>query len=227
MRHRERPLIPRLGPVAVSSWSTGAAAGPPSLDGGSISPSERHIPASRAVAPGDQDEEFSQYVAGRAHTFRATAYLLCGDWHQAEDLTQSALLKLYLNWKRLVHHDGLDAYTRRILIRTFLAERRLLWRRREQATSDPLEVAAPLAGDVEDRLLIRKALAAVPPRQRAVLVLRFWNDLSVEETAAVLGCSTGTVKSQTNRGLATLRQRLGPHLPRLLDTDDAGSRRRA
>jgi RNA polymerase sigma-70 factor (sigma-E family) len=205
-----------------------AATGQPSLGGGSINPPEPRLSAFRAVASGDeQDKKFSQYVAGRAHALRATAYLLCGDWHQAEDLTQSTLLKLYLNWRRLVHHEGLDAYTRRIIVRTFLAERRLLWRRREQVTSDPPDAAAPLGGDVEDRLLIRKALAAVPPRQRAVLVLRFWNDLSVEETAAVLGCSTGTVKSQTCRGLATLRQRLGPHLPRLLDTDDAGSRHRA
>lgn len=156
------------------------------------------------------DGEFSQYFAARAHTLRATAYLLCGDWHRAEDITQAALIKLYVAWPKLARHDALDGYARKVVVRTFLAENRRLWRRREHLTH---ELPEQPVNDVEPehRMLVRSALGAVPPRQRAVLVLRYWNDLSVEETAAALGCSTGTVKSQAARGLATLRQRLGPH----------------
>jgi RNA polymerase sigma-70 factor (sigma-E family) len=148
--------------------------------------------------------------AGGAHALRSTAYLLCGDWHHAEDITQTALLKLYLAWPRLEHHGGLDAYARRIVVRTFLAERHRLWHRRERVSGEPPDAAAVTDGDTEQRMLIRAALSAVPPRQRAVLVLRYWNDLSVEETATALGCSTGNVKSQAARGLTKLRQRLGP-----------------
>ncbi|MFS8103572.1 SigE family RNA polymerase sigma factor [Lentzea alba] len=163
------------------------------------------------MPPLSHDEEFHRYAAGRAHVLRSTAFLLCGDWHHAEDLTQTALLKLYLKWPQLVHHDGLDAYVRRIIVRTYLMERRLLWRKRERLTDLPPETGAPSDVEHEERIMVQKALAAVPPKQRAAIVLRYWNDLSVEETAAALGCSVGTVKSQCARGLATLRQRLGPH----------------
>jgi len=159
---------------------------------------------------GSRDEDFSAYFAARAHALRATAYLLCGDWHRAEDITQTAMTKLYLAWPRLREH-GMDAYARKIVVRTFLAENRRLWRRREHLTHEPPE---PVVGDrdVGQRLLVEAALASVPPRQRAVLVLRYWNDLSVEETAEMLDCSPGTVKSQAARGVAALRRRLGPHL---------------
>ncbi|TWP52506.1 SigE family RNA polymerase sigma factor [Lentzea tibetensis] len=163
------------------------------------------------MRPLSHEEEFHRYAAGRAHGLRSTAFLLCGDWHHAEDLVQTALLKLYLMWPRLQHHGGLDAYARRIVVRTYLAERRLLWRKRERLTDVPPETHAPSDVEPEERIIIRRALAAVPPKQRAAIVLRYWNDLSVEETAEALGCSTGTVKSQCARGLATLRQRLGPH----------------
>ncbi|WP_020669566.1 SigE family RNA polymerase sigma factor [Amycolatopsis nigrescens] len=169
------------------------------------------------------DGEFARYFGERAHSLRATAFLLCGDWHHAEDITQQSLLKLYLAWPRLSRHDALDAYARKIVLRTFLAERRRPWRRRENLTELPPETA----GDdgehgSEQRMLVLHALRAVPPKQRAVLVLRYWNDLSVEETAAALGCSTGTVKSQSTRGLTTLRQRLGPHFSELFTTAQGG-----
>jgi RNA polymerase sigma-70 factor (sigma-E family) len=160
---------------------------------------------------GTPDADFSAYFAARAHALRATAYLLCGDWHRAEDITQTAMTKLYLAWPRLRDH-GMDAYARTVVVRTFLAENRRLWRRREHLTHEPPEpVVAERTGAVDRRLLVEAALVAVPPRQRAVLVLRYWNDLSVEDTAEVLGCSTGTVKSQAARGIAALRARLGPH----------------
>jgi len=154
-------------------------------------------------------DDFSEYFAARAHALRATAYLLCGDWHRAEDITQVAMTKLYLAWPRL-REAGMDAYARKVVVRTFLAENRRLWRKREHLTTSLPE--PPVAdGDTDQRLLVEAALATVPPRQRAVLVLRYWNDLSVEDTAEVLDCSAGTVKSQAARGIAALRKRLGPH----------------
>jgi RNA polymerase sigma-70 factor (sigma-E family) len=162
-----------------------------------------------SVPVATQQDDFSEYFAARAHTLRATAYLLCGDWHRAEDITQVAMTKLYLAWPRL-REWGVDAYARKVLVRTFLAENRRLWRRREHLTHEPPEPQVT-DGDTDQRLLVEAALATVPPRQRAVLVLRYWNDLSVEDTAEVLDCSTGTVKSQAARGIAALRKRLGPH----------------
>ncbi|EID55070.1 SigE family RNA polymerase sigma factor [Saccharomonospora xinjiangensis] len=153
------------------------------------------------------DGEFSRFFVERAQNLRATAYMLCGDWHRAEDITQAALTKLYVVWPKLAKHDALVSYARKVVIRTFLAENRRLWRRRERLTHDlPEQVAHE--GETEQRMLVRAALSRVPPRQRAVLVLRYWEDLSVEQTAAVLGCSNGTVKSQTARGLAALRRAL-------------------
>lgn len=167
------------------------------------------FPLAYSTAMTNRGDDFSAYFAARAHALRATAYLLCGDWHRAEDITQVAMTKLYLAWPRLREH-GMDAYARKVVVRTFLAENRRLWRRREQLTHEPPEPVSD-SGDLAQRLLVEAALATVPPRQRAVLVLRYWTDLSVEETADVLECSTGTVKSQAARGIAALRKRLGPH----------------
>jgi RNA polymerase sigma-70 factor (sigma-E family) len=157
----------------------------------------------------DRDTAFADYFAARSDAMRRTAYLLCGDWHRAEDITHVAMTKLYLAWPRL-REAGMDAYARKVVVRTFLAENRRLWRRREHLTQSlPEPPVAP--ADADDRMLLEAALASVPPRQRAVLVLRYWNDLSVEDTAEVLECSVGTVKSQAARGIAALRKRLGPH----------------
>ncbi|HEX5541527.1 MAG TPA: SigE family RNA polymerase sigma factor [Micromonospora sp.] len=160
-----------------------------------------------------RDTEFAEYFAARSGTMRSTAYLLCGDWHRAEDLVQTTFTKLYLVWNRVSRHEVLDAYTRQILARTFLDERRRGWWRRERVSAEAAE--QPVASDSpENRLVMLQALAAVPARQRAVLVLRYWEDLSVEETASLLKCSTGTVKSQAARGLGTLRNLLMPVTPR-------------
>jgi RNA polymerase sigma-70 factor (sigma-E family) len=158
--------------------------------------------------------EFARYFGERAQSLRSTVYLLCGDWHHAEDITQAALLKLYLAWPRLARPDALDAYDRKIVLRTFLSEHRRSWRKRERLTDEPPELTAEQPGTEHD-MLVRHALAGVAPKQRAVVVLRYFNDLSVGETAAALGCSTGTVKSQSARGLDTLRKRLGPHFSEL------------
>jgi RNA polymerase sigma-70 factor (sigma-E family) len=164
---------------------------------------------------GNKDEAFAEYFVARSDAMRGTAYLLCGDWHRAEDLVQVAFTKLYLAWDRVSRHETLDGYVRQVLVRTFLDERRLGWWRRVRLTAslpEPGSVAPPVSGSVaqnpDDRLDLMAALATVPRRQRAVLILRYWEDLSVEQTAALLNCSAGTVKSQAARGLATLRTRL-------------------
>jgi RNA polymerase sigma-70 factor (sigma-E family) len=160
---------------------------------------------------GDRDDEFAEYYAARGAVMRKTAYLLCGDWDLAEDLTQTTFIKLYRVWGRVGRREVLDKYTRRVLVRAFLDERRRPWRR-ERPTPPDTDFDRPARDPaIADQVALRAALGAVPPRQRATLVCRFWVDLSVEETAEMLGCSTGTVKSQTARGLAALRDVLGPY----------------
>jgi RNA polymerase sigma-70 factor (sigma-E family) len=160
-----------------------------------------------------RDEEFTAYVAARAGVLRRSAYLLCGDWHRAEDLVQSALTKAYLSWGRVSRADNVDGYVRTMLVRTYLDEQRRRWRR-EQPTED---VGDRGGADPSDRVAARldlvRALGTLPPRQRAVVVLRCWEDLPIAEVARTLDCSEGTVKSQTSRGLAALRAELTPGLP--------------
>lgn len=153
----------------------------------------------------DRDEGFAAYFASRSGAMRGTAFLLCGDWHRAEDLVQTAFVKLYRAWHRVGAREKLDAYTRQILVRTFLDETRGGFRHREEPTADTVDRAVPQAAGIEDRLVLVRALADLPARQRATLVLRFWEDLSVEDTAKALRCSEGTVKSQTSRGLDAMR----------------------
>jgi RNA polymerase sigma-70 factor (sigma-E family) len=160
------------------------------------------------------EDEYVAYVTARGAGLRRTAYLLCGDWHRAQDIVQTAIAKLYVHWRRAVRMDNLDAYVRRIVVRVFLDEQRLAWSKVRRMASVPEPEAAHRL-DADDRIVLLEALAKVPPRQRAVLVLRFWEDLSVEQTAEVLRCSTGNIKSQTARGLAAMRKLL-PH-PLLLD----------
>ena len=152
----------------------------------------------------DRDAAFAEYFAARSGAMRGTAYLLCGDWHRAEDLVQTAFTKLYTHWHRVARHEALDPYVRQVLIRTFIDDGRRGWWRRERPRETPIDRTAASAPP-DDRLDLLHALAGVPARQRAVLVLRYWEDMSVDETAAALGCSAGTVKSQAARGLATLR----------------------
>jgi RNA polymerase sigma-70 factor (sigma-E family) len=157
----------------------------------------------------DRDSAFADYFASRSSAMRGTAYLLCGDWHRAEDLVQTTFVKLYRAWNRVVRHETLDAYTRRILVRTFLDETRRGFFHRERPTAEHTDRSTPAqVGGVEDRMVLVSALAAVGPRQRAALVLRYWEDLSVEETAKALRCTAGTVKSQTARGLDAMRDLL-------------------
>lgn len=153
----------------------------------------------------DRDAAFEAYFAARSDVMRGTAYLLCGDWHRAEDLVQQTFTKIYQVWRRIQRQDAMDNYTRQTLIRTFLSERRRGWFRYESVGVPPADPPTASAGPTEERLMLLEALVKVPPRQRAVLVLRYWEDQSVEQTAELLDCSTGTVKSQASRGLAALR----------------------
>ena len=147
---------------------------------------------------------YTELVAARAHSLRRTAYLMCGDWHQAEDLTQTVLIKLYRVWGRVQRRDALDGYLRRALIRACIDAKRHK-NRRESPYGELPELLTTNEPAYEERDALIKALASVGPGQRAVLVLRYWEDLSVEETAGILGLSPGTVKSQSARGLAVLR----------------------
>jgi len=155
----------------------------------------------------NRDAEFTSYVAARRIYLRRTAYLVCGDWHLAEDLVQSALVKLYAAWPRIRHEGAEDAYARRTIVRTYVDEKRRPWRR-ERLGLDGVDPVQPEPLSYEDTDALVSALKALPQRQRATVVLRYWCGLSVDETAADLGCSAGTVKSQTARAIGSLRQRL-------------------
>lgn len=156
-----------------------------------------------------RDEDFTGYVQGRLAWLRRVAYLLCQDWQRADDLVQTAITSLYVHWRRASAMQSIDGYARTILVRAFLNERRGGWARRVTLASR-LPDAPTVGPDPDDALDVRAALASLPPRQRATLVLRFYCDLNVDQAAQVLGCSAGTVKSQTAKALASLRRALEP-----------------
>lgn len=156
---------------------------------------------------GDRTAEFVAYATARRSHLRRTAYLICGDWHAADDLVQTALLKLYLAWPRIHTEGAEDAYARQIIVRSHLDERRRPWRR-ESVGLEGFDHPAPEPISLEDSDALLTALKALPARQRATVVLRYWCGLTVEETARDLGCSEGTVKSQTARAIANLRNTL-------------------
>jgi RNA polymerase sigma-70 factor (sigma-E family) len=154
-----------------------------------------------------RDAEFTEYVSARLPALRRLALLLCHDWHGADDLVQAAITKLYLHWGKARASDSVDAYVRTIVVREFLHERRIAWARRVTVTDQPPEIAAREI-DTDSSLDVRAAIAALPARQRAVLVLRYHYDLNVDQTASILGCAAGTVKSQTAKARAALRRTL-------------------
>jgi RNA polymerase sigma-70 factor (sigma-E family) len=155
-----------------------------------------------------QDSDFAEYVSARIPALRRLALVLCRDWHAADDLVQATLTKLCQHWGRAAAAESTDAYVRGMLVREFLRERRSPWARRVDVTSQPPEMPAA-AADLDGLLDLQAAVSALPPRQRAVLVLRFYCDLSVDQSAAALGCAAGTIKSQTAKALTTLRRDLG------------------
>lgn len=165
------------------------------------------------------DDDYIAYVTARLPALRRMAANLVGDPHRGDDLVQQAITRLYVHWRRAVKAGNLDAYVYKILLRAFLDEQRRGWwsvRLRDtfagsDASAFPLTAteAEDPAGPVTDRMLLREALATLPPKQRAVLVLRFLADRSVDEVAQILDIAPGTVKSQTYDGLNALRRLLG------------------
>ena len=165
-----------------------------------------------------------EFVAARGPALYRTAYLLVGNAHDAEDLTQAALVQVIDAWERIQRRDAPELYARRVLVN--LAARR--WRRLRMhadliAKEAPRRHAPDHAEDAVTRDLVSLAVRSLPIRMRAVVVLRFYDDLSIADTAAVLGVSAGTVKSQTTKALGHLRASLEPPEPDLTDpTSDAG-----
>ena len=158
--------------------------------------------------PGDVERAFREFVSARSPALLRTAYLLVGDWASAEDLVQVALTKTYLAWRRLDHIDAVEAYVRRVLVNTASSWWRRRWHRERPAAVLPERAVPDSTGQYSDRDALLRHLRALPVRQRAVLVLRYYEDMSEAETARVLGVSVGTVKSQSSRGIAALRARM-------------------
>ena len=157
------------------------------------------------------EEEYRKFVGSRAASLHRTAYLLCGDWHLANDLVQETFVHAFRHWRRVQRADNQNAYVNRILINEF--NRR--WKRYSGlpvgTDANPPEVAVPDVSDgVAGRADLLRALSTLPARQRATVVLRYLEGMSERETAAVMRCSEGTVKSQTARALNTLGGCLKP-----------------
>ncbi|HJQ48556.1 MAG TPA: SigE family RNA polymerase sigma factor [Amycolatopsis sp.] len=155
----------------------------------------------------ERDEEFIEFVQRHSLPLRRMALLMCGDWHRAEDLVQTTLIKLFRVWSRVRDLEHREAYARRTLMRTAIDESRLFWRRERTAGTVPDQPAT----EVDSGLAIdlRRALAKLPVRQRATVVLRHWEDLPVPQVAKLLNCTEGTVKSQSAKALAALRTMIG------------------
>ncbi len=156
------------------------------------------------MSQSSRDAAFAEFVAARQTHLRRAAYALTGDWHRAEDLLQTAFVKLYVAWPRLREPAAAEAYARRILVRANIDEARRPWRR-ESPGLDGHDQAGT-GPEYEERSALVDALQQLPPMQRKVVVLRHMLDLSVAETAAELGISDGTVKSHTSRGLTALEE---------------------
>jgi RNA polymerase sigma-70 factor (sigma-E family) len=157
------------------------------------------------VAAGTRDAEFSAYMQARQPALLRTAFLLTGDAHTAEDVVATALAKLYLSWDKIRERESVDGYVRRIIANETTSLWRRPWRRREVAADVLPEHGRLDAYDDGRAAAVWQAVSSLPPRQRAVVVLRYYEELSEAEIAHVLGISPGTVKSQASRALATLR----------------------
>jgi RNA polymerase sigma-70 factor (sigma-E family) len=155
----------------------------------------------------DEERDFREFVRARFDALRGLAYLTCGNWQTAEDAVSTSLAKLYVRWRKV---SSPHSYAQRMVVRAAIDEGRRPWRREHSAGEDlPDQAVADPSARIDERMRLREALRQVPPRQRAVLVLRYYEGLSVEETATALGLRTGTVKSQSARGLTALREALG------------------
>ena len=162
------------------------------------------------------ESEFAAFAASCRPALRRTAFLMCGDWDRAADITQEAMIRVYVAWPRLEQDHGLRAYARRAVMSVAIEQARKRSSREVPTASLGDQLVDDAADRVADRLLLMSALAELPARQRACVVLRLYEDLSVEAVAEALGCRTGTVKSQTARGLDALRAAYARHGGELL-----------
>lgn len=173
-----------------------------------------------AVPERPEAPAFHEFVAGRSAGLLRTAYLVVGDYQLAQDLVQESLIKTYMAWRRLRDVGNAEAYARRVVVTTSIS-----WRRRRSFAERPVEVlpgvVEPDVGDlVAAEADLWTQLRALPPRQRAAVVLRYYEDLSIAETAELMGCSVGSVKRHASDGLAKLRHRMGARfaLPTPIDS---------
>lgn len=164
------------------------------------------------------EDDFRAFVAARQTALLRSAGLLTGDAALAEDLVQAALVKCWPKWPRLMTGGGAEAYVRRVIVTTHASWWRRRWRGEVPVAEVP-DTAGPGSPDLVVALAVRQALLALPRGQRAVVVLRYFDDLSEQQTADVLGCAVGTVKSQAARGIARLRQH-----PGLIDLNESATR---
>ncbi len=153
-----------------------------------------------------RDHEFAEFVDGRFTALQRFGYLLTGEWHLAEDLVQTSLTKVWFHRNSLRSSNALESYTRTVMVNTSTQWWRRKWRGETPTEQLPEPHAREQYGAVDDRDLLLRALAELPRRTRATLVLRYFEDLPEAEIAQIMGCSIGTVKSTVSRGLAKLRE---------------------
>jgi RNA polymerase sigma-70 factor (sigma-E family) len=163
-------------------------------------------------------EQFATFVEARERALQRTAWLLTGDWALAEDLVQTALARSWPRWERIRRRDDPEIYVRRVMVNTWSTwSRRRWWGERASAALPDAPAPGDLAGELATRMAVRSALGSLTPRQRAVLVLRVFDDLPEAQVAQVLNCAVGTVKSTMAKALARLRE--DPRLAELMERE--------
>lgn len=172
-----------------------------------------------ATTPRSRDADFEAWMTARQPALLRTACLLTGETHTAEDLVQTTLAKMYLAWDRVADREHVDAYARKALLNEFRSLWRRPWRRREVSAEQLPEVAGSERSYDGHNDALWQFVATLPPKQRAVIVLRYYEELTEAEAAAALGISVGTVKSQASRALASLRAAVPDH-PELSGRED-------
>lgn len=155
----------------------------------------------RAASPVEAD--YRRYVQAHQTRLLRVAWLLTGNWAEAEDLVQTALIRCWPHWERVTRQGSPDAYVRRAVVTAFLSSRRRFWHREVPTDALPDQPAQEAASETRSALL--ELVRSLPPRQRAVIALRFLDDMSERDVADALNCSVGTVKSQTSKALSALR----------------------
>ena len=156
-----------------------------------------------------RDEEFAAFVVAATPRLRRTAYLMCRDWHLAQDLTQLTLAKMYASWSRIWRTANLEAYSRRVLMNAVFDQRKRRSQTEVVLAELPDRPGHPAADTPELHIALLRALATLPVRDQAIVVLRHWEDQSVDAVAEILGISVSVVKMQSMRALGKLRDLLG------------------